>query len=133
MTRDTIGVSAGLELEFGINEYLAPLLPVSIPAPTAGPRLGPRPRRSPIADSVRETAGASLPEIARTGEKWSDYSRLTSLTVVGKTHDGQYASTDQSERIKLGDTSFHNGPLVLSAKTTTGTDMGFNREPGGAP
>ncbi|MET7441384.1 RHS repeat-associated core domain-containing protein, partial [Streptomyces sp. NPDC005568] len=35
------------------------------------------------------------------------------------------------ERIKLGDTFFHNGPLGLSAKTTAGVDMGFNREPGG--
>ncbi|KPI31731.1 hypothetical protein OV320_0139 [Actinobacteria bacterium OV320] len=38
---------------------------------------------------------------------------------------------DQSERVKLGDTFFHNGPPGLSAKTTAGVDMGFNREPGG--
>ncbi|MFD8295733.1 RHS repeat-associated core domain-containing protein [Streptomyces bauhiniae] len=31
----------------------------------------------------------------------------------------------------VADTLFHNGPLGLSAKTTAGTDMGFNREPGG--
>jgi RHS repeat-associated protein len=78
-----------------------------------------------------ETAGASTTAQARTAEKWSDYSQLTSLTVGGKAYDGQYGSTDQSERIKLGDTFFHNGPLGLSAKSTAGVDMGFNREPGG--
>jgi RHS repeat-associated protein len=78
-----------------------------------------------------ETAGASTPEGTRTGEAWSDYSQLTSLTVAGKAYTGQCGSTDQSERIKLGDTFFHNGPLGLSAKSTAGVDMGFNREPGG--
>ncbi len=78
-----------------------------------------------------ETAGASTPEGTRTGEKWSDHSQLTSLTVAGKTYAGQYGSTDQSERIKLGDTYFHNGPLGLSATSTVGVDTGFNREPGG--
>ncbi|MGW0931896.1 RHS repeat-associated core domain-containing protein [Streptomyces sp. NPDC002644] len=78
-----------------------------------------------------ETAGASTPEGTRTAEKWSDYSQLTSLTVGGTAYAGQYGSTDQSERIRLGDTFFHNGPLGLSAKTTGGVDMGFNREPGG--
>ncbi|WP_167159872.1 hypothetical protein [Streptomyces sp. MBT27] len=29
----------------------------------------------------------------------------------GTTYAGQYASTDQSERTKLGQTTFHNGPL----------------------
>ncbi|MEV6042598.1 RHS repeat-associated core domain-containing protein [Streptomyces xanthochromogenes] len=78
-----------------------------------------------------ETAGASTPEGTRTAEKWSDYSQLTSLAVGGTTYDGQYASTDQSERTKLGQTTFHNGPLGLSAETTGGVDTGFNREPGG--
>ncbi|WP_435807822.1 RHS repeat-associated core domain-containing protein [Streptomyces parvulus] len=78
-----------------------------------------------------ETAAASTPEGTRTGEQWSDYSQMTSITVGAKTYAGQYGSTDQSERIKLGDTFFHNGPLGLSAKTTAGVDMGFNREPGG--
>jgi hypothetical protein len=32
------------------------------------------------------------------------------LTVGGTTYAGQYGSTDQSERIRLGDTHFHNGP-----------------------
>ncbi|MCT9089720.1 DUF6531 domain-containing protein [Streptomyces sp. ASQP_92] len=78
-----------------------------------------------------ETAGASTPEGTRTAEKWSDYSQLKSLAVGGTTYDGQYASTDQSERTKLGQTTFHNGPLGLSAETTGGVDTGFNREPGG--
>ncbi|PJN01568.1 Wall-associated protein [Streptomyces sp. CB01201] len=78
-----------------------------------------------------ETAGASTPEGTRTAEKWSDYSQLTSLAVGGTTYAGQYASTDQSERTKLGQTTFHNGPLGLSAETTAGVDTGFNREPGG--
>ncbi|MFF8828500.1 RHS repeat-associated core domain-containing protein [Streptomyces sp. NPDC015131] len=78
-----------------------------------------------------ETAGASTPEGTRTAGTWSDHSQLTSLTVGGKTYAGQYGSTDQSERIKLGDTFFHHGPLGLSAQSTGGVDTGFNREPGG--
>ncbi|MEU0127683.1 RHS repeat-associated core domain-containing protein [Streptomyces sp. NPDC006289] len=78
-----------------------------------------------------ETAGASTPEDTRTGEKWSDYSQMTSVTVAGKTYAGQYGSTDQSERIKLGDTYFHNGPIGLAGTSTAGVDTGFNREPGG--
>ncbi|WP_225976725.1 MULTISPECIES: RHS repeat-associated core domain-containing protein [Streptomyces] len=78
-----------------------------------------------------ETAAASTPETTRTGIKWSDHSQMTSITTGGKTYTGQYGSTDQSERIKLGDTFFHNGPLGLSATSTAGVDTGFNREPGG--
>ncbi|CAM5360108.1 hypothetical protein SCALM49S_00194 [Streptomyces californicus] len=78
-----------------------------------------------------ETAAASTPESTRTGITWSDHSQMTSITTGGKTYAGQYGSTDQSERIKLGDTFFHNGPLGLSATSTAGVDTGFNREPGG--
>ncbi|WP_235967889.1 RHS repeat-associated core domain-containing protein [Streptomyces mesophilus] len=78
-----------------------------------------------------ETAGASTPEGTRTAEQWNGFSQLTSLAVGGTTYAGQYGSTDQSERIKLGATTFHNGPLGLSAQTTGGVDMGFNREPRG--
>ncbi|MFD8258728.1 hypothetical protein ACFV19_07255 [Streptomyces griseoluteus] len=46
--------------------------------------------------------------------------QMSSITVNGKADAGQYGSTDQSERIKLGDTLFHHGPLGLSAKTTAG-------------
>ncbi|MFJ7001079.1 RHS repeat-associated core domain-containing protein [Streptomyces albidoflavus] len=78
-----------------------------------------------------EAAAASRPEGARTIGQWNGFSQNTSLTVSGKTYAAQYGATDQSERIKLGDTFFHNGPLGLSAKSQGGTDMGFNREPGG--
>ncbi len=78
-----------------------------------------------------ETAAASTPDYTRTGETWTDHSQMSSITVNGATYAGQYGSTDQSERIKLGDTAFHNGLLGLSAKTAVGADMGFNREPGG--
>ncbi|MFI2645776.1 RHS repeat-associated core domain-containing protein [Streptomyces sp. NPDC018610] len=78
-----------------------------------------------------ETAGTSTDDYLRTGEMWTDHSQMSSITVNDKTYAGQYGSTDQSERIKLGDTYFHNGPLGLSAKSTGGVDMGFNREPGG--
>ncbi|MEU6765483.1 RHS repeat-associated core domain-containing protein [Streptomyces sp. NPDC046853] len=78
-----------------------------------------------------ETAAAPTPEGTRTGETWSDHSQLTSLTVGGQAYAGQYGSTDQSERIKFGDTYFHNGPIGLSATSTAGVDTGFNREPGG--
>ncbi|MER6469747.1 RHS repeat-associated core domain-containing protein [Streptomyces collinus] len=78
-----------------------------------------------------ETAGSSTDDYTRTGETWTDHSQMSSITVNNKTYAGQYGSTDQSERIRLGDTYFHNGPLGLSAKSTAGVDMGFNREPGG--
>ncbi|NEA46614.1 RHS repeat-associated core domain-containing protein, partial [Streptomyces sp. SID10815] len=78
-----------------------------------------------------ESAGSSTDEYLRTNEMWTDHSQMSSITVNNKTYAGQYGSTDQSERVKLGDTLFHNGPLGLSAKTTGGVDMGFNREPGG--
>ncbi|MFG3315608.1 RHS repeat-associated core domain-containing protein [Streptomyces albidoflavus] len=78
-----------------------------------------------------ETAGAPTETATRTGSQWNGFSQNTSLTVSGTTYAAQYGSTDQSERIKLGDTFFHNGPLGLSAKSQDGMDMGFNREPGG--
>ncbi|OQQ13671.1 Wall-associated protein [Streptomyces sp. M41(2017)] len=78
-----------------------------------------------------ETAADSTPDYTRTGETWTDHSQMSAITVNGKTYAGKYGSTDQSERLQLGDTVFHNGPLGLSAKTTAGADMGFNREPGG--
>ncbi|TKT11057.1 RHS repeat-associated core domain-containing protein, partial [Streptomyces galbus] len=78
-----------------------------------------------------ETAGSSTDDYLRTGETWTDHSQMSSITVNAKTYAGQYGSTDQSERIKLGDTLFHNGPLGLSATSTAGVDKGFNREPGG--
>ncbi|MFI0975553.1 RHS repeat-associated core domain-containing protein [Streptomyces sp. NPDC021093] len=79
-----------------------------------------------------ETAGASGAERARTAGVWSDHSQQTAVTVAGKTYNGLYGSTDQSERLFLGDTTFHNGPLGLAGKTDPTGDTGFHREPGGA-
>ncbi|MFE7119985.1 RHS repeat-associated core domain-containing protein [Streptomyces sp. NPDC057654] len=78
-----------------------------------------------------ETAGASTPDGTRTHEQWSDFSQLTSLTVGNTNYEAAYGSTDSSERTRLGNTAFHNGPLGLAAQTTNGTDTGFIREPGG--
>ncbi|MEG8274870.1 RHS repeat-associated core domain-containing protein [Streptomyces sp. AHA2] len=78
-----------------------------------------------------ETAGAATPDTARTAEQYTDHSQLKSLTVQGTTYGAQYASTDSSERIRLGGTVFHNGPLGLSGQTTAGADTEFVREPGG--
>ncbi|SES18892.1 RHS repeat-associated core domain-containing protein [Streptomyces qinglanensis] len=75
-----------------------------------------------------ETSGAPTPQTARTKGTWSEFSQLTSTTVSGKTYDGQYASTDNSERVKIGATYFHHGPLGLSATSTGGQDTGFVRE-----
>ncbi|MFJ4714027.1 RHS repeat-associated core domain-containing protein [Streptomyces sp. NPDC088785] len=76
-----------------------------------------------------ETAGAS--DVARTAETYTDFSQLSSITTGGTARAGQYASTDSSERVKLGETVFHNGPVGLSASTTAGLDTGFIRSPQG--
>ncbi|CAM5313070.1 RHS repeat-associated core domain-containing protein [Streptomyces californicus] len=55
------------------------------------------------------------PESTRTGITWSDHSQMTSIATSGKTYAGQYGSTDHPERIKLGDTFFHDSQLGLSA------------------
>lgn len=73
-------------------------------------------RRAAAMRAARAGAGAGpvpcpAPDTARTGDTWSDYSQMTSITTEGKTYVGQYGSTDQSERIKPGDIYFHNGPL----------------------
>ncbi|MDL5206043.1 RHS repeat-associated core domain-containing protein [Streptomyces sp. ALI-76-A] len=78
-----------------------------------------------------ETAGAPTPEATRTAEQYTDFSQLKSLTVGGTTYGAQYASTDSSERTRLGGTVFHNGPLGLSGQTVAGKDTEFIREPGG--
>ncbi|WP_241269270.1 RHS repeat-associated core domain-containing protein [Streptomyces chrestomyceticus] len=70
-------------------------------------------------------------EATRTDERWTDFSQLASITTGGTTHDAAYGSTDNSERTRLGDTVFHNGPLGLAGQTTGGTDTGFVREPRG--
>ncbi|MER6289410.1 RHS repeat-associated core domain-containing protein [Streptomyces sviceus] len=53
------------------------------------------------------------------------------MTAGGTTCGAQYASTDSSERTRLGTTVFHNGPLGLSGQTTARKDTEFIREPGG--
>ncbi|MFD5698493.1 RHS repeat-associated core domain-containing protein [Streptomyces lasiicapitis] len=78
-----------------------------------------------------ETAAAPTPESARTGGQWNDFSQQTSLTQGGQEFKGRYASTDQSERLQFGDTTFHHGPVGLSSRTTAGVDMNFTREPSG--
>ncbi|WP_280900676.1 MULTISPECIES: RHS repeat-associated core domain-containing protein [unclassified Streptomyces] len=78
-----------------------------------------------------ETAGASTTEATRTAEQYTDFSQLKSVTVGGTAYSAQYASTDSSERTRLGTTVFHNGPLGLSGQTTAGKDTEFIREPGG--
>lgn len=62
---------------------------------------------------------------------WNDFSQQTSITQGGQEFKGRYASTDQSERTQFGDTTFHQGPVGLSSKTTGGVDMDFTREPNG--
>ncbi|MCS0637538.1 DUF6531 domain-containing protein [Streptomyces sp. LP05-1] len=78
-----------------------------------------------------ETAGAPTSQTARTNEQYTAYGQLKSLTTGGTSYAAQYASTDSSERTRLGDTVFHNGPLGLSGQTTGGKDTEFIREPGG--
>ncbi|MFI7388033.1 RHS repeat-associated core domain-containing protein [Streptomyces sp. NPDC049813] len=78
-----------------------------------------------------ETTGASTQTYARLGASWSDHSQMTSVTLSWRNFRGQYASTDQSERIQLAGTYFHNGPIGLAGASTAGVDTGFVREPGG--
>ncbi|TDT42046.1 RHS repeat-associated protein [Streptomyces sp. BK208] len=78
-----------------------------------------------------ETAGAPTEQAARSAEQYTDYGQLKSLTTGGTSYAAQYASTDSSERTRLGDTVFHNGPLGLSGQTRAGKDTEFVREPGG--
>ncbi|MEV1046469.1 RHS repeat-associated core domain-containing protein [Streptomyces sp. NPDC049916] len=78
-----------------------------------------------------ETAGAPAGTPARSAERYSAHGQLSSLRVENTVHDAQYASTDNSERTRLGAIAFHNGPLGLSGQTQGGKDTEFVREPGG--
>ncbi len=78
-----------------------------------------------------ETAARSTDTGARAAEQYTGYGQLKSLTSGGTSYPAQYASTDSSERTRLGETLFHNGPLGLSGQTTGGKDTEFIREPGG--
>ncbi|MFJ4409041.1 RHS repeat-associated core domain-containing protein [Streptomyces sp. NPDC088910] len=81
------------------------------------------------ADGDETAAGSSAG--ARTGETWSDFNQLTSLTTGGTTYTAAYSGTDNGERTRLGTTTFHNGPEGLAASTTAGNDRGFTRDPQG--
>ncbi|THA22566.1 RHS repeat protein, partial [Streptomyces sp. A1277] len=78
-----------------------------------------------------ETAAAPAGGTARTGESWSDYNQLTSITAGGTTYQAKHAGTTNDERTKLGDTWFHHTQLGLASTTAGSTDTGFVREPGG--
>ncbi|MGQ4354915.1 RHS repeat-associated core domain-containing protein [Streptomyces drozdowiczii] len=78
-----------------------------------------------------ETSAAPAGGTARTGESWSDYNQLTSITAGGTAYQAKHAGTTNDERTKLGDTWFHHTQLGLASTTTGSTDTGFVREPGG--
>ncbi|MFD5110112.1 RHS repeat-associated core domain-containing protein [Streptomyces cinereoruber] len=78
-----------------------------------------------------ETAAAPADGTARTGETWSDHGQLKSITTAGTTRALTHAGTDNTERTKLADTTFHHTALGLTGTTTAGTDTGFIREPAG--
>lgn len=78
-----------------------------------------------------ETAGAPLPEAARTAEQYTPFDQLKNITVAGTSYTATYGGTDSSERLSLGTTTFRNGPLGLTAQTTAGKDTGFVRDPKG--
>ncbi|MFJ3592900.1 RHS repeat-associated core domain-containing protein [Streptomyces sp. NPDC090231] len=78
-----------------------------------------------------ETAGAPLPEVARTAEQYTPFDQLKNITVAGTSYTATYGGTDSSERLSLGTTTFRNGPLGLTAQTTAGKDTGFVRDPKG--
>ncbi|WP_257039934.1 hypothetical protein [Streptomyces sp. TLI_55] len=62
-----------------------------------------------------ETAGGRIAASARTYETWSDCSQLSAITTGGTAYDLVHAGTDNSERTKLGSTSFHHtAPSVIA-------------------
>lgn len=78
-----------------------------------------------------ETSAAPIGGAARTGETWTDHGQLKSITTAGTTRALTHAGTDNTERIKLADTTFHHTALGLTGTTTAGADTGFIREPAG--
>ncbi|MFJ3539615.1 RHS repeat-associated core domain-containing protein [Streptomyces sp. NPDC090109] len=78
-----------------------------------------------------ETAAAPAGGTARTGEIWTDHGQLKSITTAGTTRALTHAGTDNTERTKLADTTFHHTALGLTGTTTAGADTGFIREPAG--
>jgi RHS repeat-associated protein len=78
-----------------------------------------------------ETAAAPTTGATRTGEQYTPYNQLSSITNAGTTYPITYTGTSNALRDSLGGTAFHNGPLGLAAQTTAGADTGFVREPAG--
>ncbi|MFJ3767239.1 RHS repeat-associated core domain-containing protein [Streptomyces sp. NPDC090082] len=78
-----------------------------------------------------ETSAAPADGTARTGEAWTDHSQLKSITTSGTPLPLTHAGTDNTERTKLGGTTFHHTALGLTGTTTAGADTGFIREPAG--
>ncbi|WP_328314904.1 DUF6531 domain-containing protein [Streptomyces sp. NBC_00442] len=78
-----------------------------------------------------ETAANPSEGPARTGETWNDFGQLTSVTAGSTTYPVENADTGNAERIRIGDTWFHQTQTGLAGSTTGGQDTGFVREPSG--
>ncbi|MFE9743102.1 RHS repeat-associated core domain-containing protein [Streptomyces sp. NPDC006477] len=78
-----------------------------------------------------ETSAAPADGPARTGETWTDHGQLKSITTAGTARALTHAGTDNTERTKLADTTFHHTAFGLTGTTIAGADTGFIREPTG--
>ncbi|MEU2956591.1 RHS repeat domain-containing protein [Streptomyces xanthochromogenes] len=78
-----------------------------------------------------ETAATPGGGAARTGESWNDFGQQTSITAGSTTYTVENADTGNTERIRIGDTWFHQTQTGLAASTTGNQDTGFVREPAG--
>ncbi|MFB7648717.1 RHS repeat domain-containing protein [Streptomyces sp. NPDC056084] len=78
-----------------------------------------------------ETAANPAGGTARTGEAWNDFGQQTSITAGSTTYPVENADTGNTERIRIGDTWFHQTQTGLAASTTGNQDTGFVREPAG--
>jgi RHS repeat-associated protein len=76
-----------------------------------------------------ETAGNST--VPRSSGAYNALDQLTSLTTAGTASAFAYAGEDNRERTTAGGTSFQNGPLGVTADTTTGTTRAVTRDPDG--
>ncbi|MCX5387499.1 RHS repeat-associated core domain-containing protein [Streptomyces sp. NBC_00083] len=78
-----------------------------------------------------ETAANPGDGPARTNEAWNDFGQQTSITAGSTTYPIENADTGNTERIRIGDTWFHQTQTGLAASTTGDEDTGFVREPAG--
>ncbi|MFK0180704.1 RHS repeat-associated core domain-containing protein [Streptomyces xanthochromogenes] len=78
-----------------------------------------------------ETAGNPTGGTPRTNETWNDFGQQTSITAGSTTYAVENANTGNTERIRIGDTWFHQTQTGLAASTTGNQDTGFVREPAG--